>query len=704
VTTPTKENSGGQTTVAAAPKVSRNTIYEYVLKSVAFIFAQHTQGGAMGTGSLIDRENRLVLTNYHVVHGMVDFFVLFPVYDKDRKLIRNRNENLHAGANQVHGRVVAHDKTHDLALIQLDRLPDGVEALPFAKAEPSPGDEVHSVGNPGASDSLWIYTHGAVRSVGRKQWMAGGGDFVLTLDAKVVETDSPTNPGDSGGPCVNDRGELVGVTQGGSRTANAMSLFIERSEAEGFIGKAFAQTPQLAGKTWVRSQRPSLVDSGAGQVAQLPALVGKLASNDPNARAEGAQGLALLGPDARLALPELLKAWNDPNPFVHRVVGHAIRQIGQPTRDDLPDLLPALESGSPEARSYVLEALAVLGGEEKAAPAAPNVLKAALDQDAKVRYQAMRALGKMVNAVGDKDTRSALEKGMQDSDVKVRGAAAEALALDVPSVKGDVPKLVELLKNKQPEVAAPAAKALGQLGEKAAPANADLMAALAVGNRDLSRACLVALKSTKPDAKELVAHLRQAIKSEDIEVRRAATELAGNAKETAKDLVKPIADSLYDANLRQSALKALKDIGPTAATDGADPVARLAANEKAQRMEALEALEAMKPTGNTASLVAPRLIEVFSEEQQAPVRDKLVTVLAHMGKPALTPLTQGLSNTSAGVRRGVAKALGAMGGEAKTAIVIQSLKRAQATETDEEARSAEIDAEKKISLAPGKLY
>ena len=214
----------------------------------------------MGTGSLIDRDNRLVLTNYHVVHGMVDFVVFFPVYnDKDHKLIEERNVYLAQAKREdaVKGKVVAHDKSRDLALIQLDRVPDGVEALPFSKAEPSKGDEVHSIGNPGASGSLWVYTHGLVRSVYKKQWLSGNEEFVMKLNARVVETDSPTNPGDSGGPCVNERGELVGVTQGGSRDANAIALFIGSTEAEDFVGQAFKAAPLLAGKTWrARSGRP----------------------------------------------------------------------------------------------------------------------------------------------------------------------------------------------------------------------------------------------------------------------------------------------------------------------------------------------------------------------------------------------------------------------------------------------------------------
>src|SRR5262249_41678589 len=154
----------------------------------------------------------------------LDFVVFFPMYDKEGALIRERKDYLVQVKRDdaVKGKVVAIDKTRDMAIIQIDRVPEGVEALPFAKKEPETGDEVHSVGNPGGSGSLWVYTNGKVRNVYKKQWLAGGEDFVLNLNAKVLETDSPTNHGDSGGPCVNYQGELVGITQGGSATANAI--------------------------------------------------------------------------------------------------------------------------------------------------------------------------------------------------------------------------------------------------------------------------------------------------------------------------------------------------------------------------------------------------------------------------------------------------------------------------------------------------
>ena len=104
--------------------------------------------------------------------------------------------------------------------------------MPLAAESPDPGQTVHSLGNPGRSGALWVYTPGKVRQVYSKTWKAKLDDRTHTFEARVIETDSPTNPGDSGGPLVNDKGELVGVTEGGATDAQLLSLFVDLSEVK----------------------------------------------------------------------------------------------------------------------------------------------------------------------------------------------------------------------------------------------------------------------------------------------------------------------------------------------------------------------------------------------------------------------------------------------------------------------------------------
>ncbi|HEV3438502.1 MAG TPA: serine protease, partial [Gemmata sp.] len=216
------------------------TVYRQVLRSSVWIHSERGGGKeARGSGSLVDKGRRLVLTNYHVVGDVKKATVFFPSYGPDKKVIPERKYYLDRTEKLgIPGEVVEIDKEGDLALIRIDRIPDGVVELSLATASPDPGQTVHSIGNPGKSGALWVYTPGKVRQVYSKKWQAKLDEkTVLTFQAKVIETDSPTNPGDSGGPLVNDKGELVGVTQGGAIDAQSLSIFVDISEVKRLLNR-----------------------------------------------------------------------------------------------------------------------------------------------------------------------------------------------------------------------------------------------------------------------------------------------------------------------------------------------------------------------------------------------------------------------------------------------------------------------------------
>jgi S1-C subfamily serine protease len=234
--------------------------YKKVLRSTVWVHSDRGKGRlATGSGSLIDRGRRLVLTNYHVA-GEVGkkATVFFPQYDANKKAIPERQYYLsRAGRLGISGEVIEIDKQGDLALIRIDRVPEGVPSLPLAATSPEPGQTVHSIGNPGKSGALWVYTPGKVRQVYSKKWKARLDErTVQTFQAKVIETDSPTNPGDSGGPLVNDKGELVGVTQGGAIDAQSLSIFVDLSEVKRLINRRSVQALRSTDSTTSKSKGP----------------------------------------------------------------------------------------------------------------------------------------------------------------------------------------------------------------------------------------------------------------------------------------------------------------------------------------------------------------------------------------------------------------------------------------------------------------
>ena len=212
-------------------------MYALLLRSTVLIAVpvggSRTDAG-VGSGALIDLPRKLVITNYHVVEENPVVTVFFPEY-RDGKAIENEAYYLNHGT-RYRGNVLVKDHRRDLAVVRLDRLPGDVAALPLAGKSARPGEQVHSVGNPGASDALWVYNSGKVRQVYYRRRKLLSGEV---LEARVVETQSPLNKGDSGGPMVNDRGELVGVNQSVSadRRVQLMSCSIDVSEVRAVLGR-----------------------------------------------------------------------------------------------------------------------------------------------------------------------------------------------------------------------------------------------------------------------------------------------------------------------------------------------------------------------------------------------------------------------------------------------------------------------------------
>ncbi|HYT93556.1 MAG TPA: tetratricopeptide repeat-containing serine protease family protein [Gemmataceae bacterium] len=211
-------------------------IYRQTLRSVTLVAAGQPRGSAW----VVDRANRLLVTNAHVV-GNDDFLeVIFPGY-RDGGVIAEKDDYLKR-AVRVRARVVDVSSQDDLAILQADTLPADVVALKLAAGSPGPGERVHSIGNPASSGALWVYTSGTVRQVYQRKWFAGLDPRKLyRLNTRVIETQSPTNPGDSGGPLVNDRGELIGVTQGGTTSGQLVSWFVDVTPVRKFV----AQTQRL---------------------------------------------------------------------------------------------------------------------------------------------------------------------------------------------------------------------------------------------------------------------------------------------------------------------------------------------------------------------------------------------------------------------------------------------------------------------------
>jgi S1-C subfamily serine protease len=214
-------------------------IYQQTLKGTVLVAID----GGRGSGWVVDAQRRLIVTNHHVAGDAKRITVYFPKFQSG-ELVTSFGSYVD-GDEGVRAKLLLTDPGKDLAVIQVDRLPEGTAALKLAEKSPGPGERVHALGSPGASGALWVYSPGNVRAVYRARSMLQGGQ---RFDAWVVETSLPVNPGDSGGPEVNDKGELVAVTSHGNMEGRLMSRGIDVREVKAMLADVLAGQRGVRGK------------------------------------------------------------------------------------------------------------------------------------------------------------------------------------------------------------------------------------------------------------------------------------------------------------------------------------------------------------------------------------------------------------------------------------------------------------------------
>lgn len=203
--------------LASAASAARGdeVLYQKALRSVTYVV--NRDGTCAGSGTLVDARRRWVVTNHHVVAGARGTVqVHFPVL---RDGLPVQDVNFYAQRPAIAGRILLSDPTRDVAVVELESLPAGAAAMPLAERSPMPGSRVHLVGNGVAVGAAFAYEEGRIRAVSRRRFVMTNGQ---QLDALMVTSDLPINPGDSGSALFNDRGEVVAVVHSGGPTAGQL--------------------------------------------------------------------------------------------------------------------------------------------------------------------------------------------------------------------------------------------------------------------------------------------------------------------------------------------------------------------------------------------------------------------------------------------------------------------------------------------------
>jgi S1-C subfamily serine protease len=180
--------------------VSLSQLYEQVRESVVVIRgimiqydifrrAYYTQ--VQGSGFVYNFSGQIVIvTNCHVVNGAINITVTF------------------VNGNSYGASVLGSDVYADLAVLSTNAPQDMYKPLEIVSSSSlEVGNPVLAVGNPyGLAGSMTI---GIVSAVGRTITEETSGSYAI---ADVIQTTAPLNPGNSGGPLLNYKGQVVGIT------------------------------------------------------------------------------------------------------------------------------------------------------------------------------------------------------------------------------------------------------------------------------------------------------------------------------------------------------------------------------------------------------------------------------------------------------------------------------------------------------------
>ncbi len=216
---PAAEGSASQVSAPAArDPLSVHAVYEHAAAGVVqvtstseirqadpFFGAPQSQTQrSLGSGFVIDKAGHIV-TNDHVVAGAKSVQVSF-----------SDNDSLNA-------KVVGVDPSSDIAVLQVSARSRALTPLPLGNSDDvQVGDDVVAIGNPFGLDRS--ITRGIVSALQRPITAPNG----VTID-HVIQTDAALNHGNSGGPLLNMRGQVIGVNSQ-----------IQTAGGDGNIGIGFA--------------------------------------------------------------------------------------------------------------------------------------------------------------------------------------------------------------------------------------------------------------------------------------------------------------------------------------------------------------------------------------------------------------------------------------------------------------------------------
>ncbi|MBO7273982.1 MAG: trypsin-like peptidase domain-containing protein [Clostridia bacterium] len=223
-----------QETQKPQPALTTTAIAEMLNPAVVFIQAADEDSASSGTGFFISSDGYIV-TNHHVIEDALRIQV--TLYD----------------GTDLSATVVGYRAEDDIAVLKVEGNNYPTVQIGDSNAL-KPGDVAVIVGHPSGEDGKWSTTQGVISALNRVLSIEEASYF---CEIKMIQTDATANPGNSGGPLCNDRGEVVGIITRKKTDYEGMNYAIPITEAmltvdailngklDGFVSSVSQSRPKI---------------------------------------------------------------------------------------------------------------------------------------------------------------------------------------------------------------------------------------------------------------------------------------------------------------------------------------------------------------------------------------------------------------------------------------------------------------------------